>query len=396
MRTKCSIAALMICIALSGKFTADASVFDEKGIGREIIPSVGYSAALSGATIADENPSSSSITSPFSIVNARGVSITGGYMNISTSSKYRMQEQRGVETIFPSLSIVIPWKGVWILTGLYQERLGKIKKTDTDTSYSVYVFRVEEKRETSIHSVPILASLKLGTRVTVSSGVILSFLDIRQETRCDFTDETITDTKDIYDASADGSCFASGILIDLDQIRLASFYRLPVDLKGQMEWENRYSGIYKTTDFSVSAKHGLSAGIMLKPVTWLSTEFDYYRSPWSNLKAQGSHLNNRLVERWCMGVTYSGDHIWHGSRFPLHLGFYTQPIDWVDQEIGRIRESAFSLGTSFSIGQERALLSFSLLSGRRRTQKETEVKEDFFAFGIGISAMERWEKAVTR
>ncbi len=401
MRSIFSIAAITICIGLMGigilgESVASASIFDEKGIGREIIPSVGNSTALSGATVAGEDPSSSSITSPFSSVKTRNVLLSGGYLNINTSSKNILEDKRSVETIFPSLSIVIPWKGVWLLTGLYQEKAGKLYRSDTDTSYSLYIFKVEEKRETSIHSIPVLASFKVGENVTLSGGMVLSFLDIRWETKCDFKDESISDTKDVYDASADGKCLATGILIDFNQIRLASFYRSPAELSGQMESENRYSGIYRTTDFSVSAKHGLSVGMMLKPRKWFSTELDYYRSPWSNLRAQANQLNNRLVERWCVGITYSGDHFWKGSRYPLHLGFYTQPIDWVHQEWGRIRESGFSIGSSLSLGEERALFTFSLLVGKRKTQRQPEVKENFFALGIGISAMERWQKSVTR
>lgn len=375
---------------------AEASIFDRIGIGREVIPTVGRSPGLCGATLASEDPSTSSIIAPFSSVNAGGVVISGGYQNMTTKSKHLTQHKRGVETIFPSLSVVVPWKGVWIMTGLYQERVGKLYRSDEDTCYSLYVFKVEEKRETSIHSVPILASFKPGQRVIVSGGLIISFLDIRQETRSDFADDSMSDTKDIYDASADGKCLAAGILVDLGRIRLGSFYRSPTDLGGQMEWQNRYSGIYRTTDFSVRAKHGLSTGIMFKPRDWLNIELDYYRSPWSNLKADRNPINNRLVERWSGGLIYSGDHIWQGSSYPLYMGFYTQPIDWIDDATGSIRESGFSIGSSLAIGDGRALISGSLVIGKRKARKEEGLEEDFLGLVIGIAAIERWQRAETR
>ncbi len=384
----------VVLVGLLASEAAADSIFDSHGLGRDLIPATGSTRALGGATLATEDKTSSSLLSPFAAAYADRIIVTGGFAHISTNSTYLNGQEQTITTTFPSLSIVIPFKGVSILTGLFEEKLANLKLTATDTTYSHEIYTVKQTRQSSIHSVPILLSAKLGKGLVVSGGPIFSFFDIRTETSTDFASGDLKDTQDIYDMSADGSTLGIGLLAASDRFRFAIFLRTGANLEGEMECENRYAGIYSTRHFKLSSSKSISMGLKGKPVPWLAVEVDYHQSPWSEARLDTLPITASALERWAVGITYTGPHLGIASRYPLLAGYYRQPVDWHDPG-DRIYEQTFSIGTIVPIGKDRASLSLSIEVGRRE-DSDASLKEKFVGFSCSISAKEVWRREVKR
>ncbi len=389
---KVTMWALALCVLVSSVF-AD-SIFDKHGLGREPLPAAGMTRALGGANLATNDVNSACILAPFAAVYAKEITITGGFANVSTRSTYLDGEERTIVTMFPSLSVVVPLKGGSILTGLFEEKLGKLSLTASDTAYSIYPFTIEQTRETSIHSVPLLVATKIGKRLVVTGGFIFSFFDSRHTTSTDFASGELNDTQDTYDMSADGRAFAIGLLTDFDLITLALFYRDAVDLDGSMECQNRYAGIYSVRDFTLASHKSLAVGIRTNPLRWLELDASYYLSPWSKATLDAETITSGALERWAAGIRYTGTHLWRASKYPLLAGYYRQPMDWPHQA-DRCYEQVFSLGTVVPIGQDRASLALSIEIGTR-DGGDLSLEEHFVGFSLSISAKEAWRREIKR
>ena len=157
---------LVACL-LPGAF-AD-SFFDSDGTGRDIIPTVGNTRAMGGAVVANEDPASASILSPFAAALADRITVTAGFAHTGTRSTLPDEEIRTVTSLFPSVSAVIPFKGISFLTGLYQEKAGRLTTTDIDTAYTLEIYDITYQKETSVHSVPILVSRAINPRLIMTS-----------------------------------------------------------------------------------------------------------------------------------------------------------------------------------------------------------------------------------
>jgi len=370
------------------------SIFDTQGVGRDIIPAAGMVAPLGGAALPLQDEASASLLSPFAAAYADRITITGGFTHTSTKSTYSGGTEHTITTMFPSLSIVIPFKGVSLLTGLFEEKLGRVELTATDTAHAQYVYTVEQTRKSSIHSVPILVSAKLGRRLVISGGFIFSFFDTRYETSTEFAGGELKDTEDIFDMSADGKSFGIGLLADLDRLNLGFFYRAGADLSGDLQAENRYAGIYSTRNVEISSEESWNVGMSGKLLPWLGFVASYYQSPWTDLRLDSTPLTASSIERWSLGIRYEGNHFWKASRYPLLVGYYRQPLDW-PRKGNRIYQQAFSLGTVIPIGEERGLLTLSVEIGSRK-DGNTSLKENYVGFSCSISAKEVWRREVRR
>lgn len=388
---KIPLCILTLCI-LATEASAD-SVFDRKGLGREPIPAIGITRAVAGANVATNDASSASILAPFAAVYASKLTVTGGFAHVTTRSTYPEGQEQTIVTIFPALSVVVPLKAGSILTGFFEEKLGKLALTASDTAYSVYPFTIKQTRETSIHSVPLFAVTKIG-KFVASGGFIFSFFDSRQTTKTDFASDELDDSEDTFDMSADGKSFGAGLLADLDFIALALFYRTATDLRGSMECQNRYSGIYSTKDFTLSSQNSIAAGLRANLAKWFELQASYYLSPWSQAKLDTVRITSGPLERWAIGIRYMGSYLWNASKYPLLAGYYRQPLDWPGLS-HRGKEEVFSIGTVIPIGEDRASLALSVEMGKRNSEDHA-LKENFVGFSLSITAKEVWRHEVKR
>ena len=394
------LAAVML-LAITAGAAAD-SVFDSQGAGRDVIPAVGQTRALGGAVLANIDPASASIISPFGAAYADKITVGAGFVHTGTTTNNLTQREKTVTTLFPSIAVVVPVRRISILTGLFVEKAGRASLTET-VSYLDSFFDVDFRRETSIQSVPVMFSGSLTSKVVISAGALLSFLDTRESTIRDFRDTKYSDSEDVYDLSAMGESFAGGLLIDLDWFRIAGTLRTATDLDGTLECENRYTGIWSSRDIKVSSEASYSVGLFMQPVGAVAAEIDYARSPWCELSMGGRTITTEKVDRWSFGFQYRGRRIWSAHKYPLILGYYRQPLDWGPESAltgpvvpGKIIEQMFSLGTSIPIGEDRGLISFSLEYGTRQTEYGSELEEDIFGFALSISAMEAWRRELRR
>lgn len=384
------------------------SLFDVYGLGRDIIPVAGLTRPLAGAVAASDDPLVASIASPCVSVHARYLTIIGGFAHSSVSSEnVGLEKKTTVGSIFPSLGVVVPLGRIHLLTGIYVEKQGAITLAEADTlppvktGGSSVLYDATYRRETSIHTVPLYLSTALGRRLTVSTGVLLSFFNLREENRMDFREDGFVDTDDVADAYAFGENFAAAFLLDLDRVLVGGILRTGADLEGSLDRRNGPAGTWSTEDITISSKPAMRLGVQGRPADWISVEVDYDRNPWSRLKINGRVLTDKMVERWAVGVQYRGDFPWKASRYPLSLGYYRQPLDWEDAGVagirtGRITEQAYSLGILLPVGQDRAAVTLGLEAGKRTAASDADIGETFYGLSLSFSATEPWRREIKR
>jgi hypothetical protein len=393
----CTLAVL----AVAGHVHSD-SVFDLEGMGRDIIPATGMTRALGGAVVAAKDPLSVSIISPFGSAVADRLTITGGFTHISTKSEILDETKRNTTTYFPSIGVTVPLKGFSLLTGLFLEKAGRLTLVETDSIYELEIYDAEFRRETSINSVPILVSREMHPRLVVSAGVVLSFFDTRERTVIDFRDQSRYDTDDVYDMYAMGEAFAAGFLLDLDRIRIGGIVRSGADLTGDLEGENRFSGIHTSEDISISTPSTLCLGIQGRPVEQVLVEVDYHQSPWAEAEIGGRPLTAGSADRWAVGIQYRGRWFWNASRYPLLAGYYSQPLDAkgaftpaADAE-DEIIEEFLSVGTSIPVAGDRGAVTLAFEIGRREAGAGSTMHETIYGFSLSVTALEVWRRAIRR
>lgn len=391
------------------------SIFDIWGLGQDVIPVAGPTRALGGAVVANPDPIAASIANPCAAARARSLMLTGGLVHTSTSTDNLGESKTTVGSLFPSVGVVIPFGQFSILTGLYVDKMGSVNMAEADTllpesqsSGAGVAYQASYKRETSVHSVPVFISRDLYGRLILSAGVVLAFCDVREETALDFSASGYVDTDDVMDTHATGNGFAAALLVDLGRLSLGGLYRSGPDLSGSIEKKGKFAGVWQDEDVTISSHDALKMGLRASPLTWVSVELDYDRCPWSKLTLDGEALSNKLVERWALGVSYTGNHLWRASKYPLALGYYRQPADWQDAEpvavpTGEILEEAYSIGLSIPLAKDRAAMCFAFEAGTRAAEAQAQIdgksdrlEENFYRVSLSVSAMEVWRRSIKR
>ncbi|MFH1314401.1 MAG: hypothetical protein ABIJ00_14390 [Candidatus Eisenbacteria bacterium] len=372
------------------------SIFDQNGIGRDVIPATGHTRALAGAVTASKDPLACSILNPFAAAISDKITISTGFSHTGTKTKNVGEETRTVTTIFPSVALTVPLKGFSVMTGLFLEKQGRVSLTMRDTAYTHELFDIDYRRESSVHSVPVLVSAAVVPRLIVSGGILISFLDIREKTTTDFVSDERVDARDINDTYAIGKSFAGGFLLDLDRVRLGALFRTKADLDATLDRENRYAGIWSSEDFTISSDQAFGVGLWVSPAQQVTIEADYHRNPWADVTIDDIAVTAKRVERWSIGASYRGDYLWSASKYPLVAGYYRQPLAWESDLTGEITEEFWSLGTSIPVGEDRASISVALEMGRRLAQDTDDLHETIYGLSISVSASEAWRREIRR
>jgi hypothetical protein len=386
----------ILFIACLCPFAYSDSIFDSDGTGRDIIPAIGNTRAMGGAVVANVDPASASLLSPFAAAMADRITVTAGFAHTGTNSMLQGQEKRTISTAFPSVSAVIPFKGISFLTGLYQEKGARLTTADIDTAYALEIYDITHRMETSIHSVPILVSRAINPKLIVTGGVVLSFFDTRETTDTDFRSGDRADAEDVHDLYGSGQALAAGALVDLGLVRLAAFYRSKSDFDGNLESHNQYAGLYSSRSIGIKARQAFSVGLLFRPGRYLLLEADYQESPWDKLEIDRQLITTKSVARLAVGARYQGNWLWRASKYPLIAGYYRQPLDWESPVTGEIIEEFLSVGTAIPIGEDRASISLSFEFGRRRPEKTGDLEEKVYGFSLSVSAAEAWRRAIRR
>jgi hypothetical protein len=283
---------------------------------------------------------------------------------------------------------------------MFEEREGRVTLADT-ASIPGSIYDASYKRETSIHSVPIMVSAPVNRWLFLSAGLVFSFCDMREETVIDFRSTEYEDTDDVMDTFATGESFIGAFVLDLGRLRLGGQFRTGPDMSGSLERRNFPIGLWSTEDISLSSKEAFKVGLACEPVPWMTMEGDYDSSPWSGIRLGGKALNNDKIERWSLGIQYHGDYIWQASKYPLSLGYHREPLDWQSGlrdkiNTGKITEEVFSLGTSIPMGQDRAALGLALEFGTRKAEARGDLDEKIYGISLSISAIEAWRREIKR
>ena len=371
------------------------SVFDVEGIGRDIIPATGETRALAGAVSASTDPLSSSIMSPCASAFADKVTIAAGFAHTSTISRNILEEKRTITTLFPSVLVIVPAGRVSVLSGLFAEKQGRLTLGESG-SYLNTMYDAQYRKESSIHSVPLMLSARMNPKLVVSAGVIFSFLDTRETTTIDFRSDEYSDTEDVSDLYGTGGNLAVALVLDAGKVQVGGLFRTGPEINGVLERENRPSGLWSSEDIDISSRNSYSFGFRVKPTDMLWFEIDYYRLPWSRLEFSGKPISDKTVDRYAVGMQYTGNYIWNASRYPLSAGYYRQPLDWESDITGEIIEEVFSLGTSIPLADDRARISIALEVGRRESKASSQLDETTLGFSVSLSAVEAWRREIRR
>jgi len=400
IRRALALASILVLLWV-GLVSAD-SIFDIRGMGRDIIPVAGPTRALGGAVAANPDPLAASILNPCASARARALTITAGLAHTSTTTNNLGEKKKTVGTSFPSVVVAVPASKFSVFSGLYLEKQGRISFAEVDTTLpGNVIYDVTYKREISINSVPVLLSTAISRRLVLAAGIIVSFCDMREEQIIDFRDSKYSDADDVMDTYAMGEGFAAAFQIDLDRVRLGGILRTAPDLNGELERRNSPIGLWSTEKIEISSKDAFRLGLQALPIRAVSVEVDYDRAPWSRLRLNDEILSDKMVERWAVGIQYRGDYLWRGSKYPINLGYYRQPLDWEGESqagiaTGEITEEVYSLGTSIPIVQDRASIALSLEIGSRKTEMRSNLDERFYGLSLSISAIEAWQREIRR
>jgi hypothetical protein len=357
--------------------------------------------------VANNDPLTASMANPCAAARAQALMLTGGFAHTTTSTDNFGESKTTAGSDFPSIGVVVPFAQVSLLAGLYVDKMGSISMVETDTMPAIEpegagtVYEASFKRETSVHSVPILVTRQFYDRLILAAGVVLAFCDIREETALDFSASGYVDTDDVTDTHAMGEGFIGAAQADLGWLTVGGLYRTGPDLDGSLEMRGKFAGLWRTEDVVISSRDAFKVGIRARPDDWVSVEVDYDRCPWSRLALDGRDLSNKTVERWAVGVQYTGSRFWQASRYPLALGYYRQPVDWQDAEqvvvtTGEVVEEAYTIGLSVPLARDKAAMSLAFEAGSRTAAASTDLDERFYRLSLSVSTMEVWRRSIKR
>jgi hypothetical protein len=333
---------------------------------------------------------------PYASALSDKVIFTIGFVHGGARTKNFDEKKNTAASIFPTVSVTVPIKGISFMSGIFLERAGRITMADTGLAYVDEVYDAKYKKEVSAQAVPFYVSTEIAHRLVVSGGFIYSAFDGKWTTDVDYRSDDLSDATDVIDLSASGVSFAGGMMVDLDRVRLAGLYRSKADLNGNLDRDNLYGGVWSSEEIKVTSEPSFKVGVRARPVDPLVLEVDYDRSPWSMLKVDGTPISDKRSERWSAGLEYRGDHLWEASRIPLCLGYFRQPIDWDSQMTGDIIHEVYSLGTYIRMGDDRAGLSATIEFGRKYAQGTSDLDERTIGFTLSLSAIEAWRREVRR
>jgi len=392
---KVAVAAILVIAMAAGIASAD-SIFDFGGTGQDVVPVTGSSRCLGGAVAATDDPLSVAVMNPYASALTDKVIFTIGFVHGGTQTKNYDEEKNTAASIFPTLSVTVPIKGISFMTGIFLERAGRLTMADSGLAYVDEIYDAKYKKEVSAQAVPFYVSTEIFGKLVLSGGFIYSAFDGKWTTSIDYRSDDLSDADDAIDLSASGVSFAGGMMLDLDRVRLAGLYRSKTDLSGNLDRDNLYGGVWSSEDTKVTSEPSFKIGVWASPVDPLVLEVDYDRSPWSMLEIDGVPISDKRSERWSAGLEYRGDHLWEASRVPLCFGYFRQPIDWDSQLTGDITHEVFSLGTYIRMGDDRAGLSASIEFGRKYARETSDLDERTIGFTLSLSAIEAWRKEVRR
>ncbi len=393
---------------------ASDSVYDLNMLGRDVIPSTGIGHLMGGASIANPDVGSVYLTSPAASAFADKVIVTVGVVHYSTSSSYTEQalgalgskyvyedasgEARkltSATTRFPVVSIIVPLRVVSLFTGYFVEKMGRAQLEADGLAYGNMPFTAKYSKESSVFSVPLFVSAAYKKRLAVSGGVMFSYLDSRGKREVDFVSDLNSDITDVVDTYATGTSWAFGALLDYDYVRVGGCIRTKSDMSGNEERSTELSDIWKTRAVDIAAPgcFKIGASIVTKPLT---VEFDYETSPWSKLKLGEDYISVNEIDRYSLGLAYTGRDIWNAEKYPLMLGYYRQPLDRSSEEASETIENGFLAGTTLEIAGGRAAVVLGLEYITRRTDGAPELSEEAYGLYLSVTVREAWRRAIKR
>jgi hypothetical protein len=334
--------------------------------------------------------------SPFGSARADRVVVSAGLIHTATISTTTAEEEQTITTLFPSTTLTIPVRRISVLTGIFVEKEGRISLFETGTYQDSLDLRTDFRRETTIHSVPVLVSGEITPRLILSAGILISFLDINERTEIDFDSGEYSDAEDVTDLAAAGESFMVGALLDLGPVRVAGLYRGQTNPSGELERSNEESGVWSKTDVDLESESSYRLGLRLSPAPWLGFEVDYETSPWRKMEIGGELLGDTEVARLSAGLEYRGEFLWNARKYPILFGYYTQHLDWSSDSFGEINERVFSIGTSIPVLRDRAAVYVGFEIGRRQTDRASDFEETFYGVSLAVSAAEFWRREIDR
>jgi hypothetical protein len=408
------IALIVAAVAALAAAAAADSVHDLNTLGRDVVPSAGIGRLLGGAIAANPDVGAAYITSPAASAFTDKVTVTVGVLHHNATTNYTEQalaalgstydyegagndplELSSATTTFPVASVVIPLRVVNLFSGYFVEKMGRARLEAEGMAYDNTPFSAVYSKESSVFSVPLFVSAAYKRRLAVSGGVVFSYLDSREKREVDFVSDAYSDITDVVDMYAAGTSWAIGALADLDYVRIGGSLRTGSDMSGSEEFSTEVGDIWKSQDIDLAAPgcFKIGASLVTRPVT---VEIDYETSPWSKIKLGDGYMSVNDIDRYSVGVAYTGRRIWNASKYPLLLGYYSQPLDRSSESAGETSETGFVAGTSLDIAEGRAAVVLGLEYIKRETEGVPELKEEAFGLYISVTVNEAWRRAMRR
>lgn len=385
---------IAVLLALATHASTD-TLYDLNRLGIDLVPCTGISRPLAGATIANPNVAASHITSPAASALTDRVVVTVGTVHHTTNSTYWDQQQSSATTTFPAVSVIAHLQVVNLFTGYFVEKQGRAALEGDGIAYDNVLFDALYTKESSVFSVPLFISAAYRKKLAVSGGVIFSYLDSREAREVDFRPDEYSDITDAVDMHASGASWAIGALLDYDFVRVGGSVRTGTNMSGHEEYSTEVSEIWKSRSIDLAAPscYKLGAALVTQPLT---VEFNYESSPWSKLKLDGNYLSLNSINRYALGITYTGRSLWNAAKYPFMFGYYRQPLDQPSPDIGETTENGYLAGTSVGIAGDRAALVLGLEYITRRTDGEPGLHEEAFGFYLSVAIQEAWRREIRR
>ena len=384
--------ALLLFVA-AGPASAN-SVFSAGGLGEPSLEETARLRALGGAGVAEHGLREFSLVNPASIAESKQLILEAtGLATIRNISTTEYGSESGSEMSFPSVRLVVPLPGRFILGGSYVlGTSGEFQVTRPESSGTVSFLTIDGTGGIQYARATLAKTWRRNLRLGVDLDVIGG--SYREEWVRDFLDPSLATARDTLEVSWDRlTRWRFGAQFVRSRFALGAMYetgkRLPLT-------ERQETGGSSVADASRSLEipAGFAAGLQFPLGSRRRVVAQYRRSEWKESSLESDLVDFRAQERYSFGIERTA--LGFGSTFdkmPLRIG--ATLLRWPDLlpvagatdvsgGVAAIEEWMVSLGTGVATSDRGAMVDFSFEGGVRGDEARLGAKETVFRICVSL------------
>jgi len=412
----------ILCAALSLlslKASADGGAYGSMtpysifGIGDMTFPGTSYNYGMAGVGIAGRNNKYINILNPAAVTARDSLSFM---MDFSGYGENRIFNQESESGTLKSASNVYGIKDCAMTFPIWKSSAMMIGITPM--SCMGYDFQSVETGDVigqtgnitnSITGIGSLNELFVGAGVTfwkrlsIGAEFLFYFGDFERVMSQSFAKTTISDA--IKYNNCEVHSFSGRFGLQYEQpiskkskIIIGATYKMGSDLLGGLQTiKNIDTVLVSFSDIGgVRLASEKGAGLCYKYAEKLSVEFDYTRSDWTDTNIKQSGVTNgftaSLTQSFRLGVEYvpnKNDIRYYSKRIAYRIGGYYKDEYFTFNGLP-VYAAGITIGASFPIYRWHNALSFGIDFGQRGSLQNSQVRERYINFAVGINIFDIW------